>query len=394
MAIRFRKSLKLAPGIRMNLSGGGVSWTLGPRGASVGIGKRGTYLNAGLPGIGLSMRQALHSGGQARAVSSRPPPRTVKATLTVGVSDDGTITFTDEAGAPVSENMITLAKRQQGDVIMGLIQQKCSEINSQVTALGELHLDTPDPRSRPSYQVAPYHVDPPRATVPKVPGFIDSLFKSKRKRIEEENAKLEARHQAAVDEWASEKVRFERTEAQKQALIEKALAGDAEAMEQFFGNVLSDIVWPRETLVSFEVRAGGASLAFDVDLPEVEDMPSKTASVPQRGYRLSVKDMGQTAGQKLYAQHVHSIAFRLIGEAFGMLPALQEVTLSGYTQRKDKASGHTVDHYLLSVVVTRSAWGQLNFAELRSIDVVEALARFQMRREMTKTGIFKPIESF
>jgi len=394
MAIRFRKSLKLAPGIRMNLSGSGVSWTLGPRGASVGIGKRGTYLNAGLPGIGLSTRQALHSGGPARAGSSRPPTRAVKATLTVGVSDDGTITFTDEAGTPVPENMITLAKRQQGDVIMGLIQQKCSEINNQVTALGELHLDTPDPRSRPSYQVAPYQVDPPRAAASKVPGFVDSLFKSKRKRIEEENARAEARHQAAVDEWASEKVRFERTETQKQALIDKALAGDADAMEQFFGNVLSDIVWPRETQVSFEVRAGGASLVFDVDLPEVEDMPNKTASVPQRGYRLSVKDMGQTAVQKLYAQHVHSIAFRLIGEAFGMLPTVQEVTLSGYTQRKDKASGHTVDHYLLSVVVTRAAWGQLNFTELRSIDVIEALARFQMRREMTKTGIFKPIESF
>lgn len=62
MAIRFRKSIKLAPGIRMNLSGSGVSWNLGPRGMSIGIGKRGTYLNAGLPGTCLSMRQALHSG--------------------------------------------------------------------------------------------------------------------------------------------------------------------------------------------------------------------------------------------------------------------------------------------------------------------------------------------
>jgi len=50
MALRFRKSVKLAPGIRMNFSGGGVSWSLGPRGASIGIGKRGAYLNAGIPG--------------------------------------------------------------------------------------------------------------------------------------------------------------------------------------------------------------------------------------------------------------------------------------------------------------------------------------------------------
>jgi hypothetical protein len=39
MGFRFRKSFKLAPGVRMNLSGSGLGWTLGPRGASIGIGK-------------------------------------------------------------------------------------------------------------------------------------------------------------------------------------------------------------------------------------------------------------------------------------------------------------------------------------------------------------------
>ena len=77
-----------------------------------------------------------------------------------------------------------------------------------------------------------------------------------------------------------------------------------------------------------------------------------------------------------------------------MLPTLQTVTLSGYTQRKDSSSGHAVDHYLLSVVVARSEWMQLNFADLPFIDPVEALARFRLRREMTKTGFLKLIESF
>ena len=102
-------------------------------------------------------------------------------------------------------------------------------------------------------------------------------------------------------EWLVAKDRFERTEAQKQALVERSQAGDVEAMEQFFSDVLNDVVWPRETLVSFEVHAGGNHLVFDVDLPEVEDMPNKTASFPQRGLKLSVKEMGPTAVQKLYA---------------------------------------------------------------------------------------------
>jgi hypothetical protein len=310
MAIRFRKSIKLAPGIRMNLSGSGsgVSWNLGPRGMSIGIGKRGTYLNAGLPGTGLSMRQALHSGGRVGASPQPTASPAANATLTlgvgVGVGDDGTITFKDETGAPVSDNMITLAKRQQGDAIMDLIQKKCAEINSRVTALDELHLDTPDPMSRYSHQPVPFTVDPPRAAAPQRAGFIAGLFKSQQKRIEQANAKSQAEHRVAMADWAATKERFEQAETQKQALLEKSHAGDVEAMEMFFGDVLNDVVWPRETLVSFEVRAGGTDLVFDVDLPEVEDMPNKTASVPQRSFRLSVREMGPTAVQKLYAQHI------------------------------------------------------------------------------------------
>lgn len=394
MAVRFRKSFKLAPGVRMNLSGGGLSWTLGPRGTSVGIGKRGTYLNTGIPGSGLSMRQSLAGRSAPASSAHRPAPGKVNIELTVAVADDGTVSFTGEDGNPVPENLVTMAKRQQGDRIMGLIHQKCAEINGQVSALGELHVDTPDPAKRPTFRPSAYTVDPPRPPVQRVPGFIDGLFKSRRKRIEDENAAAEARHVTARDAWAADKVRFEQSEAQRGAFLGKAMAGDPDAMEEFFENVLSDIVWPRETEVSFEVRDAGRKLVFDVDLPEIEDMPTKTATVPQRGYRLSIKEMGQTAVQELYAQHVHSIAFRLIGEAFGMLPTLNEVTLSGYTQRKDKATGHTGDQYVLSAVVPRSAWAQINFADLRSLDVIEALARFELRREMSKTGIFKPVTPF
>ncbi|NCC57577.1 MAG: DUF4236 domain-containing protein, partial [Synergistales bacterium] len=39
MGIRFRKSITIAPGVRINLSKSGVSATLGVKGASLGIGK-------------------------------------------------------------------------------------------------------------------------------------------------------------------------------------------------------------------------------------------------------------------------------------------------------------------------------------------------------------------
>lgn len=395
MAIRFRKSIKLAPGVRMNLSGSGVGWTLGPRGASVGIGKRGTYLNTGLPGTGLYARQALsgQSGrSAAKPTSSGVPPALGKVSLTVSVSDEGVITFKDQNGEAVSEHLITQAKKQQGDAIKALIQSKCDEINAQVTALGELHHDTPSPNNAPSYRPAPFPVERPVPPVLKIPGLFARMFKGAQ--IQAENAKAQAQHAAALQQWESALAAFQGAEKKKQELISRAVAGDVDAMERFFGEMLQDIVWPRETLVSFEVRDGGTRLCFDVDLPEVEDMPNKSASAPQRGYKLTVKDIGPIAVQKLYAQHVHSIAFRLIGEAFAMLPTVQEVTLSAFSQRKNKATGHEEEQYLLSTLVSRNRWRELNFSAVASIDVVEALSCFELRRSMTKTGVFSPVQPF
>jgi hypothetical protein len=61
MSIRFRRSVRLFPGVRLNFSGSGVSTTVGVRGASVTVGARGAYLNAGLRGTGLSYRTRLHA---------------------------------------------------------------------------------------------------------------------------------------------------------------------------------------------------------------------------------------------------------------------------------------------------------------------------------------------
>lgn len=61
--MRFRKSIRLAPGVRINLSRSGVSTTFGGRGASVNIGKRGTRATVGIPGTGISFSQLVGGGG-------------------------------------------------------------------------------------------------------------------------------------------------------------------------------------------------------------------------------------------------------------------------------------------------------------------------------------------
>lgn len=55
MGFRFRKSLKIAPGVKLNIGKKGItSVSIGKRGASVNINKKGTRSNIGIPGTGIS----------------------------------------------------------------------------------------------------------------------------------------------------------------------------------------------------------------------------------------------------------------------------------------------------------------------------------------------------
>lgn len=55
--MRYRKSVKICKGVRVNFSKSGPSVTVGGRGCSVNFGNKGTYLNTGIPGTGFYDRK-------------------------------------------------------------------------------------------------------------------------------------------------------------------------------------------------------------------------------------------------------------------------------------------------------------------------------------------------
>lgn len=59
MSWRFRKTFKVLPGVRLNLTARGLSATLGASPFSVNIGPRGVYRNIDIPGTGLWNRQRI-----------------------------------------------------------------------------------------------------------------------------------------------------------------------------------------------------------------------------------------------------------------------------------------------------------------------------------------------
>lgn len=54
MGFRFHRSVRLLPGLRLNLSRSGVSASVGRRGAWLTLGRRGVRATVGIPGTGIS----------------------------------------------------------------------------------------------------------------------------------------------------------------------------------------------------------------------------------------------------------------------------------------------------------------------------------------------------
>lgn len=67
MGFRFSRRIKVAPGVRLNISNSGVSTSVGRKGAWLTFGSRGTRSTVGVPGTGVSYLQIERNGGGSGA---------------------------------------------------------------------------------------------------------------------------------------------------------------------------------------------------------------------------------------------------------------------------------------------------------------------------------------
>jgi hypothetical protein len=74
MSWRFRKTFKVLPGVKLNLTRHGLSTTLGASPFSINLGPKGVYGNFTIPGTGLTNRQRLDQPHSPSKESSTHPP--------------------------------------------------------------------------------------------------------------------------------------------------------------------------------------------------------------------------------------------------------------------------------------------------------------------------------
>ena len=76
MAWSFRRRIKVASGVHINVSKSGMSTTVGKRGASITMGPNGTYVNTSIPGTGIYSRKKIGDGPLSHSGPSYPVPPT------------------------------------------------------------------------------------------------------------------------------------------------------------------------------------------------------------------------------------------------------------------------------------------------------------------------------
>ncbi|MCC5976743.1 MAG: DUF4236 domain-containing protein [Salinarimonas sp.] len=381
------------PGLRLNVSKSGLGLSVGPRGASVSLGPRGAYSHVGIPGTGIAYRQRLSSGGgngrTGMGHANAPVDPDNLSDIVLRLDSEGKLEMSFEDGSPLTPTLVRKVRSAHADALRARLEDWAARRNEELHACLGIHLDTPAPLFEP-YRPADPPPMRPEAPVMREVGFWDKLF-LQRTRIEAENAAAQTRHEQAMVAWQAESEAYAAMLAELQTLNNALHEGEAEAMSAQISSRLSAIAWARPTEVCFDFGDDLATLALDIDLPESDAVPDTEWEVAARG--LSVREKKRSATQKRrdFSYLAHASLFRIAGEAFASLPTLQEVTLGGYTQRPDPATGGTRDVHILSVKIARAEWEAIRFDRLEHVDVAEALDRFALIRNQTRTGELREI---
>lgn len=399
--------MKIAPGVKLNVGKRGASVSIGGRGKRLTVGSSGTRITTGIPGTGVSYTQKIDTKGKSQrsqtsrsslsdkssmnASSSSAGSLLTTMAISLKNSDNGELEFTDSDGNILSPALKKLAVQQHHDTIREFIRKEAENWNQALHEIFNIHVGTPSPQTPPVYIPTSFDLQKPSLPTLNKPGFLERMVKSKREAAQQKNEALQQQYEADLKLWEQEFLSHEETEKHRKWLIEEGRYTTPENMQELLEYIFSRINFPRETLLSFQVETNGKAVMIDVDLPEIEDIPTELATVAKNGMNLSIKKRSQTQTRKDYMDHIHGIAFRIIGLTYAALPTVEKVLCSGYSQRLDNATGRVNDEYLFSIRVGRQDWETINFENLQEIDLPACFEQFDIRRKMTKTGIFTAI---
>lgn len=422
--MRFRKSVSIAKGLRLNFSKSGLSLTGGARGASITMGKRGTYLNSGIPGTGLYDRQKI-SGSKRNTISPGSQKQSIELSVSVGIDDSGNIYIKDSDGSPITNEQLIRTIKKSADyklAVEKLVLEKKSEIDAKTNPFTDVLKQAPKLLLKEEVQEQlkqlkqeEYLKEEFRTPRPDEISTRQLLYKEAKTKIwslafwtlkQKWNAYVEENLQntleRCVSNWIEEKTIFEAHEKDKKSKLdvqyhddyvnrktelESYLAGDTKYVESKIDEFLHSVELPIEFTLDYEYSQKEGCLLVDLDLPEIDDLPSEKANILSTG-KLKIKKKTKQELNEEYVRCVLGLAFVFSASLFNVSTHISKILISGYTQRINKKTGNTEDEYVYSIIFEREIFGNLT---LENIDAFSAFLNFQHVINRTETNELRTI---
>lgn len=423
--LRFSKRIKICKGLSINLSKSGASLSAGRKGASINIGSKGTYINAGIPGTGLSIRKKIggsSGSGSRKRASPNEGTRHVTVELTITLDEIGKPIIKDkDENIITDESILKQLRSQEGykEAVKKLVLSRKEEIEKTNCGFIEIYKLTPALSENKSaeedlkqlkfeeYIVEDFSKEEP--SIDRIQAQIEDKVRNPVNKLlfwkKDNKTDANELYQRALKNWQEERSVFEDQEGKKKELedakrrelynqrkseLEEEIANSDKAISNKIDKFLNDLMLPVEFSVDYQYYKENKSLYMDLDLPEIEDMPQKKATISSSG-KLSIKPKTNKELKEDYARCVIGLAFYFAGNFFNMGRDIRGIVVSGYTQRLSKKSGNVEDEYVYSIKFDRESFKKLNIV---SIDPIEAIQNFEHIMNITgsyELKVIKPI---
>lgn len=433
MSLRYRSSIRICKGVKLNLSKSGVSLSLGGRGASINVSKRGTRSTLGIPGSGFSYSQFTPRSKYASSSGSSGSALLDMRDFRLEMNEQGKMEVYFLNGEPVEDESLLRRirstpeyKNRREDLTIQreiMLTDKYRDQREEFDKVINIIELTPPVINREKYVEHRRTLQPKRfqrvefteerPTVDRVQQILEveaeenvqaNIFTRNKKRQEYIQTHLQQRYNDLVEAWERQKEafeadqeeiekeaneRFDQEYQQTQDFLQLLIDGDEGAVEFMIQEWVSSLEMPVEINVSYQLDMAHGTVMLDVDLPEIEDLPDKELRVLASG-KLSEKKKVQADLRKEYACMVFGLAAFISANVFNQSPAIEHIVFSGYTQRRNK-DGDLNDDYIFSIKFLRDGFMNVDFSEQEAMPFC---MQFENRCNVSSTLLFKKIKPY
>jgi hypothetical protein len=359
MGLRFRKSFKIAPGIRMSVGKSGVGMSFGGNGLRYSVHTSGRKAaTVGIPGTGISYSTS------SRSRAYKTPAYQRKSQL-----------------AKIQREQQKLQEQEYAKLQVELYENRIEQIRSihhecdDIIDWQEVFL-----RGEPFKQteMGPNEQEASRQLENFKPGLWDKIFKRverKRQTLIDQVYVAKQKDQAVWSGWHDMHLVAKR-------ILEKDIDTYFIVIDEF--RPLDDLT---EFGSSFEFGTDDGNeihVSFDIDSTKV--IPETALSLTKT-WKLSEKALSKTTYFELLQDYVCSCALRIARDMFALLP-VQDVYVHVFENRLNSSTGHEEKVAILSVKYDLLTVNRLNLDQL---DPSDSLTNFLHAMSFKKTKGFEEV---